>query len=93
MNRRRRKQTAFHDFPTPTGFTGVRIFPDNRWVQMSEFMPWDLIDEKYAKNFEGSKNGNVAVSSRVAFGALVIKQELNLSDEDTVTMIRENPHC
>jgi IS5 family transposase len=60
---------------------------------MSVLMPWDLIDEKYAKNFEGSKNGNVAVSSRVAFGALVIKQELNLSDEDTVTMIRENPHC
>lgn len=91
MNRRRRKQIAFHDFPT--GFTGARIFPDNRWVQMSELMPWDLIDEKYAKNFEGSENGNVAVSSRVAFGALVIKQELNLSDEDTVTMIRENPHC
>ena len=29
----------------------------------------------------------------MAFGALIIKQELNLSDEDTVTMIRENPHC
>lgn len=91
MNRRRRKQIAFHDFPT--GFTGARIFPDNRWVQMSELMPWDLIDEKDAENFAGSENGNVAVSSRVAFGALVIKQELNLSDEDTVTMIRENPHC
>ncbi|NLZ66984.1 MAG: IS5 family transposase [Clostridiaceae bacterium] len=91
MNRRRRKQMAFHDFPT--GFTGARIFPNNRWVQMSERMPWDLIDEKYAENFEGSKNGNVAVSSRVAFGALVIKHELKLSDEETVTMIRENPHC
>jgi len=40
-----------------------------------------LIDEKYAKNFEGSENGNVAVSSCVAFGALVIKQELNLDDD------------
>lgn len=91
MNRRRRKQIAFHD--TPIGFTGARIFAENRWVQMSELLPWDLIDEKYAENFEGSENGNVAVSSRVAFGALLIKQELNLSDEDTVTMIRENPHC
>ena len=91
MNRRRRKQIAFHD--VPSGFTGARIFPDNRWVQLSELMPWDLIDEKYAENFEGSSNGSVSVSSRVAFGALVIKQELNLSDEDTVTMIRENPHC
>ena len=65
MNLRRRKQIAFHDFPT--GFTSARIFPDNCWVQMCELMPWDLIDEKYAKNFEGSENGNVAVSSRVAF--------------------------
>jgi hypothetical protein len=60
---------------------------------MSELMPWNLIDEKYVKNFEGSKNENVSVSSRVAFGALVIKHELKLSDEDTVTVIRENPHC
>ena len=37
MNRRRRNQMVFHDFPT--GFTGVRIFPDNRWVQLSELMP------------------------------------------------------
>jgi hypothetical protein len=29
----------------------------------------------------------------MAFGALIIRQELNLSDEETVTMIRENPHC
>ena len=91
MNRRRRKQIAFHD--APIGFAGARIFPDNRWVQLSELLPWDLIDEKYAENFEGSENGNIAVSSRIAFGALLIKQELNLSDEDTVTMIRENPHC
>ncbi len=85
----------FLDFaPKPVCSFSVNInFPDNRWVQMSDLVPWDLIDEKYAKNFEGSENGNVAVSSRVAFGALVIKQELNLSDEDTVTMIRENPHC
>ena len=50
-------------------------------------MLWGLNDEKYAESFEGSENGNVAVSSRMVFGALVIKQELNLSDEDTVTMI------
>jgi len=33
------------------------------------------------------------VSSRVSFGTLVIILELNLPDEDTVTMIQENPHC
>jgi len=70
MNRRREKQIAFHDFPN--GFTGARVFPNNRWVQMSELIPLALIDEKYAENVEGRENGNVTVNNRVAFGALVI---------------------
>ena len=91
MNRRRRKQIAFHD--TPIGYAGSRLFPNNRWVKLAELVPWDLVDEKYAENFEGSTNGNVAIESRIAFGALVIKTMLNLSDEATVEMIQENPHC
>lgn len=91
MNRRRHKQVAFHDFPG--GFNGARIFSDNRWVKLAQIIPWDLVDKKYAENFVGSCTGNPAVESRIAFGALIIKQELNLSDEDTVAMIRENPHC
>ena len=91
MNRRRRRQLAFHDFPG--GFSGARIFSDNRWVKLAQIIPWDLVDKKYAENFVGSRTGNPAVESRIAFGALIIKQELNLSDEDTVAMIQENPHC
>ncbi len=91
MNRRRRRQLAFHDFPG--GFSGARIFSDNRWVKLAQIIPWDLVDKKYAENFVGKKTGNPAVESRMAFGSLVIKEELRLSDEDTVTMIGENPHC
>lgn len=91
MNRRRSKQIAFHD--SPMGFQGARIFPDNRWVKLSTIIPWDLVDEIYAKNFEDRTNGNVAIDSRIAFGALIIKEELCLSDEETVRMICENPHC
>jgi IS5 family transposase len=91
MNRRRRRQLAFHDFPG--GFSGARIFSDNRWVKLAQIIPWDLVDKKYAENFVGRRTGNPAVESRIAFGALIIKQELNLSDEDTVAMIQENPHC
>lgn len=58
-----------------------------------KIIPWDLVDRKYAENFEGRRTGNPAIESRMAFGSLIIKQELNLSDEDTVAMIRENPHC
>jgi hypothetical protein len=91
MNRRRRRQLAFHDFPG--GFSGARIFSDNRWVKLAQIIPWDLVDKKYAENFVGKKTGNPAVESRMAFGSLVIKEELHLSDEDTVAMIAENPHC
>lgn len=91
MNRRRRRQLAFHDFPG--GFSGARIFSDNRWVKLAQIIPWDLVDQKYAENFTGKKTGNPAIESRMAFGSLVIKEELRLSDEDTVAMIAENPHC
>lgn len=91
MNRRRRSQIAFHDFPD--GFSGARIFSNNRWVKLAQIIPWDLVDKKYAENFVGRRTGNPAIESRMAFGALIIKQELNLSDEDTVAMIQENPHC
>ncbi len=91
MNRKRRRQLAFHDYIS--GFSGARIFADNRWVKLAQIIPWDLVDCRYAENFEGKRTGNPAIESRVAFGSLVIKEELCLSDEDTVTMIRENPHC
>jgi len=91
MNRRRRRQLAFYDFPS--GFSGTRIFSDNRWVKLAQIIPWDLVDKKYAENFVGKKTGNPAVESRMAFGSLIIKENLHLSDEDTVAMIAENPHC
>lgn len=91
MNRRRRRQIALHEYPV--GFGGIKVFPDNRWVKLAEIIPWELVDRKYSENFEGRITGNPAIESRMAFGALIIKQELNLSDEDTVLMIRENPHC
>lgn len=91
MNRRRNKQIAICDFPS--GFSGVKIFAVNRWVRLAQIIPWDLVDKKYAENFEGRITGNPSIESRLAFGALIIKQELCLSDEDTVVMIQENPHC
>jgi len=50
-------------------------------------------EKKYAEAFTGKQTGNSSIDSRMAFGALIIWKELNLSDEETVTMIRENPHC
>jgi hypothetical protein len=60
---------------------------------MAQIIPWDLVEKKYAEAFTGKQTGNPSIDSRMAFGALIIWKELNLSDEETVTMIRENLHC
>lgn len=69
---------------------GGTLKPDNRWVQLSELLPWEKIEEKYSWNFP-SNRGARAISSRTAFGALIIKEILSLSDEETVEMIAEVP--
>lgn len=38
------------------------------------------------------ETGNPAKSSHLAFGALFIKQKLNITDEETVYQIQENPY-
>ncbi len=51
---------------------------------------WEEIEEKYAKNFT-SKQGAPAKSARMALAALIIKEKLRLTDEDTVQLISETP--
>ena len=51
MNRKRRRQLAFHDYIT--GFSGARIFADNRWIKLAQIIPWDLVDRKYAEKLRG----------------------------------------
>ncbi|HZK29102.1 MAG TPA: hypothetical protein VFD19_02670 [Clostridia bacterium] len=91
MLKKRTKRLVFHDWPS--GFHGARIVEENRWVKLAQIMPWHLIEKKYSEAFTGQPTGNPSITSRMAFGALIIKRELNLSDVETVTMIRENPHC
>lgn len=53
-------------------------------------MPRDEAEETYAKQFVN--NGNPAHPARIALGALIIKQELQCSDEWTVRHVSENPY-
>jgi len=71
---------------------GVELRTDNRWVQFARIMPWEKIDVLYLANFsESEMKGQVAKPSRLAFGALFIQSRLNLTDDETVEQIRENP--
>ena len=69
---------------------GVELRADNRWVQYAKLLPWDKIEALYSVNFNEAK-GQVAKTSRLAFGALFIQWRLGLTDEETVNQIRENP--
>lgn len=63
---------------------------NNRWVILCKIIPWIELEEKYARNFK-PKGGRLAKSFRIALGSLIIKEKMNLSDEETVNQIMENP--
>ena len=84
------RQIAFHD--EPFLFRGLPLDSDNRWVKLSGVIPWFRVEEAYRKNFRGNR-GARAKSVRLGLCCLIVKEQLQLSDCETVTMICENPHC
>jgi len=64
---------------------------DNRWVQLSKVVEWDVFAHEYYKNFT-SKEGRTPIDARVVLGAVIIKHFYVLSDIDTIEMIKENPY-
>lgn len=70
---------------------GGRLSKCNRWVKLADMIPWDVVEKRYAEQFK-SPVGNPAYPVRVAFGALIIKEKLKITDEETVEQIRENPY-
>ena len=68
-----------------------KLDPENRWVKLSEIIPWDDIEEKYAELFPANC-GMPAKPLRMALGALIIKEKCSFSDRETVEQIKENPY-
>lgn len=88
MYRSHRQQLEFPDFYLP--FSG-ELDPDNRWVKLASLVPWELAEEIYHADL-CEDFGAPVVPSRVALGALIIKERLRLTDRETVETIRENPY-
>ena len=66
------------------------LSPDNRWVKLAEQIDWRALEEAYASHF--AQKGKQAIGVRCAFGSLVIKKALDLSDLQTVLLIEESFH-
>ena len=70
---------------------GLHMNPDNRWIQMADKVPWDLLEVKYAGLFP-SGTGNVAKLLRMALGSLIIQNRFQFPDRELVEQITENPY-
>ena len=81
-------QVVLAEFLMP--FAG-KLDPQNRWVRLASIMPWDKIEGIYLRTMS-IETGRKAISARIAFGAIYIKESENLTDEGCVTAIRENQY-
>ena len=84
-----KRQFSFEDFYQPFG---GKLKKNNRWIILSKLIPWEEFEEKYAEHFAESGMGAPAKSFRMALGALLIKEKLRITDEETGEQISENPY-
>lgn len=61
-------------------------------MKLSKIVPWAEVERCYSNSFAGSGISAPAKSGRIAYAALLIKERLNITDEETVEQILENPH-
>lgn len=81
---------TIEDFLLPFG---GKLSAQNRWVKLAALMPWEMIEDIYAKKFKNEKpDGRRPVSARIAFGSLHIQASECFTDEKTVENISENPY-
>jgi len=79
-------QLSIEEFKTPFQ---ARLSADNRWVKLSQSVPWD----KFASAYMSMMNvgfGRPGVSPRIVLGALIIKHLEKLDDRGVILAIQEN---
>ncbi|MBT9139388.1 MAG: hypothetical protein DDT31_01972 [Syntrophomonadaceae bacterium] len=81
-------QLSFENFYLPFG---GKLSGENRWIKLAELIPWESFEQEYAEQFSEGQ-GAPAKTFRMALGALIIKEKLGTSDQETVEQIRENPY-
>ena len=71
---------------------GGKLLANNRWVHLAKIVPWELVETCYEENLTQTGMGAPPLSGRVAYGALIIKERLGITDAETVAQITENPY-
>ncbi len=70
---------------------GGHLSPENRWVKWSRAICWDKLAVGYYQAMDANR-GRPCKDARLIIGSVIIKHKLNLSDEETVLQIQENPY-
>lgn len=65
---------------------------NNRWVALGDLLPWTELEKEYNSRLNNQKKGAGNKPARMLLGAMIIKHKLNLSDAETVEIIRESPY-
>jgi transposase, IS5 family len=81
-------QISIEEFQTPFQ---MKLDKDNRWVKLSQTIPWDNLAEVYYRSMS-VEHGKPSIDARRIIGSIIIKHKLKLSDEETVMQIQENPY-
>lgn len=66
------------------------LSPDNRWVKLSQAIPWDKMTNIYLHKVSKSKYGASKINPRMVLGALIIKHYMDYTDRETIESITEN---
>ena len=69
---------------------GGKLNENNRWLRVAELVPWEELEEEYAKRF--SDVGRPGTDAQLAIGLLLLKHMTGLSDEGVVQAVVENPY-
>jgi hypothetical protein len=67
-----------------------KLSPTNRWVKLSNALPWDELVSIYRKHIPEKEIGRPDINPRVVLGAIIIKHMCDLDDRETVEQISEN---
>jgi IS5 family transposase len=80
-------QLTLMSFETPFS---EHLDASNRWVRLAIEIPWDSIVNVYLSKLNNHATGASNINPRVILGALMVKHMQNISDEETIQLIREN---
>ncbi len=69
---------------------GDTLNRENRWIRLAGLIDWHRFESIYAQTF--STTGRPGIRARYVLGSLILKHKLEVSDEELLLQLCENPY-